>query len=238
MNHADEIRGRLLSRREAIALLGAGTFILAERVYAAPNAPQSFAGCVVRPEQTEGPYFVDEKLERSDIRSDPASGAVCPGIPLTLVIRIRRLAIGACSPLANAVVDIWHCDHRGYYSDEQDSDFDTRGQKFLRGFQRTNDAGEVKFETVYPGWYPGRTVHIHVKVRTAVAGAASEFTSQLYFDDDFTDSIFKNPPYNARKGRTDRNSNDVLFADGGDKLLLKPAPKGAEYEAAIDFAIA
>ena len=238
MSHADDVmRGRLLSRREAIALLGVGTFLLAENVYAAPNLPESSAGCVVRPEQTEGPYFVDGMLDRSDIRSDPASGIICTGVPLALTIRIRHLAIDACTPVTGAQVDVWHCDHRGFYSDEHDDDFDTRGQKFLRGFQKTNETGEVHFQTIYPGWYPGRTVHIHLKVRTAAAGKTSDFTSQLYFDDDFTDSVFKHPPYNARKGRTDRNSNDVLFADGGEKLVLKPAPKGAGYEAAIDFAL-
>jgi protocatechuate 3,4-dioxygenase beta subunit len=123
------------------------------------------SACIVRPQQTEGPYFVDEGLNRSDIRSDPATGSVKPGVPLTLQFQVSQVGANACVPLAGAIVDVWHCDAAGAYSDVADRNANTLGQKFLRGSQVTNADGTVEFTTIYPGWYPGRTVHIHFKIR-------------------------------------------------------------------------
>jgi len=157
--------------------------------------------CVVRPEQTEGPYFVDERLNRSDIRSDPADDLVKPGTPLNLAVVISRMNAGACQPVVGAQVDVWHCDALGRYSDVDDPSFSTLGQKFLRGYQLTDARGEAKFLTIYPGWYPGRTVHIHIKVRTAPeATRGYVFTSQMYFPDRLTDDVQAQPPY-AGKGQ-------------------------------------
>ena len=117
--------------------------------------------CVAVPALTEGPYFVDELLNRSDIRTDPTTGAASDGTPLDITIRVFD---GACTPLAGAHVDIWHCDAAGKYSDESANN--TVGQKFLRGYQVTDDNGTAKFTTIYPGWYQGRAVHIHFKIRT------------------------------------------------------------------------
>src|SRR5204862_5959516 len=91
--------------------------------------------CVVRPEQTEGPYFVDERLNRSDIRSDPSDGLVKEGFLLELALRVHKIGGSDCTPLAGVVVDVWHCDALGVYSDVRDRSFDTRGKKFLRGYQ-------------------------------------------------------------------------------------------------------
>lgn len=101
--------------------------------------------CVVRPEQTEGPYFVDEKLNRSDIRSDPADGSVKQGVPLRLIFQVTQVNGRACTPLNSAIVDIWHCDAEGIYSDVNDRRFNTVGQKFLRGYQVTNANGTSEF---------------------------------------------------------------------------------------------
>jgi protocatechuate 3,4-dioxygenase beta subunit len=192
--------------------------------------------CVVRPEQTEGPYFVDERLHRSDIRSDPTDGRVRPGTPLALTLAISRLGAGDCQPLAGAQVDIWHCDALGVYSDLKDTGFNTIGQKFFRGYQITDARGEAKFLTIYPGWYEGRTVHIHVKVRTAPqAGRNFEFTSQVYFDDGLTDRVHADPPYAAKGRRTARNQDDRIFRRGGDQLMLAPTPVADGY--AATFAI-
>ncbi|MGB3138331.1 MAG: hypothetical protein WBB18_16100, partial [Nodosilinea sp.] len=109
--------------------------------------------CTVRPQQTEGPFFVDEGLSRSDIRSDPAMGAVKPGVPLTLQFQVSQVGNDNCMPLAGAVVDVWHCDATGVYSDVADRRASTVGQKFLRGSQVTNADGIVEFITIYPGWY-------------------------------------------------------------------------------------
>ena len=226
MTHEDRPAGPLLSRREVVACLGATG--VAWLMTGSLNPRRAIAGtlgpsCVVRPEQTEGPYFVDERLNRSDIRSDPTDRLVRPGTPLALTLLVSRLNAGACQPLPGAQVDIWHCDALGVYSDVQDPGFDTMGQKFLRGYQITDARGEARFVTVYPGWYPGRTVHIHFKIRTApVTQRSFEFTSQLYFDDVLTDRVHAAPPYTTNGPRTARNQHDWIFRRGGDQLMLAP----------------
>ncbi|TKB53551.1 MAG: twin-arginine translocation pathway signal protein [Nitrospira sp.] len=230
---------RLLSRRNVLRYLGAtgAAWLMAGSLDPRRVAASTLGlSCVVRPEQMEGPYFVDERLNRSDIRSDPTDGRVKPGTPLALTLLISRLNAGDCQPLAGAQVDIWHCDAQGLYSDVQDPGFNTIGQKFLRGYQNTNERGEVRFVTVYPGWYPGRTVHIHVKIRTTpVAKRNFEFASQLYFDDGLTDRVHTAHPYAANGPRTARNQHDWIFRRGGDRLMLVPTTVADGY--AASFAI-
>ncbi len=202
-------------------------------VQAAPAAgvSQSAPACVITPEQTEGPYFVDEDLNRSDIRSDPATGAVKDGVPLALTLQLSQ-AGQSCGPLAGAVVDVWQCDARGVYSDVSDPGFNTVGQKFLRGSQVTDANGQVQFATIYPGWYQGRAVHIHFMVRTDPAAASGyQFTSQLYFDDSLTDQVHAQMPYAAKGQRTTRNADDGIFQDGGGQLLLDLTPTSDGYAA-------
>jgi protocatechuate 3,4-dioxygenase beta subunit len=195
-------------------------------------------GCVVRPEQTEGPYFVDEKLNRSDIRVDPTDKSIKPGVPLRLEFQVSRIAGAACTPLSGAMVDVWHCDAAGVYSDVRDSQFDSRGKKFLRGYQQTNANGNAEFLTIYPGWYEGRAVHIHFKIRSTAQGArAQEFTSQLYFDESVNDQIFKQAPYNTKRGRRVMNDTDSLFRRGGRELLVTPAKNTQGYTAKFDIGL-
>ena len=232
MHNDDRQTGRIKSRREALALLGtAGVAMLASRAsWAAAVEPQ--LSCVASPEQTEGPYFVDEHLNRSDIRSDPADGSVREGLPLTLKLVISSVAGGKCAPLAGATVDLWHCDAAGVYSDANDPGFNTKGKKFLRGYQVTETDGGVRFTTVYPGWYDGRTVHMHFKVRgSAGATRTYKFTSQLYFDDAFTDRVYARNPYARRDKRTVRNGRDGIFRDGGGRMILPVVESGAGYAA-------
>ena len=193
--------------------------------------------CVVRPELTEGPYFVDEKLDRSDIRPDPSDGSISEGIPLTLAFNVSQVS-NSCTPLANAQVDVWHCDAEGVYSDATDRSFSTVGKKFLRGFQLTDANGRAQFTTIYPGWYPGRAVHIHFKIRTD-AGASSgyEFTSQLFFDETITDEAHSLAPYAAKGKRTLLNEGDGIYRGGGSQLLLKPAKSGDSYTATFDIGL-
>ena len=203
---------------------------------------QAFAAalpsCVVRPEQTEGPYFVDEKLNRSDIRVDPSDKSVKPGVPLRLEFHVSRVAAGACAPLAGVIVDIWHCDALGIYSDVHDAGFDSRGKKFLRGYQQTDTQGHAEFLTIYPGWYEGRAVHIHFKIRSAAEGARSrEFTSQLYFDESVTAQVFKQAPYNAKSGRRTMNDGDFIFRRDGKQLLLTPTKNSPGYAATFDIGL-
>lgn len=240
MTHDDEPSGRLLSRRELVILLGTtgalwmmgGTPIPRRAVAAVP-----LPACAVRPEQTEGPYFVDERLNRSDIRSDPTDGKIRAGTPLALTLAVSRISAGDCQPLAGAQVDIWHCDALGVYSDVRDPGFKTLGQKFLRGYQITDSKGEAKFLTIYPGWYEGRTVHIHFKIRTAPQALRGfESTSQIYFDDAFSDRVHADAPYASKGKRDARNHHDFIFRRGGDQLMLAPT-LAAEGGYAATFAI-
>lgn len=191
--------------------------------------------CVVVPEQTEGPYFVDEKLNRSDIRPDPSTGTAKAGVPLTLSLAVASVAGSGCTPLKGAQVDIWHCDALGVYSDTNDPGWNTVGQKFLRGYQVTDDKGAVQFTTIYPGWYQGRTIHIHFKIRTTgTNGQAYEFTSQFFFDDSLSDQVLTQAPYNTKTGtRGTRNANDGIYNNGGDQTLLKPTKTANGYSASF-----
>ena len=229
MDRDDVQVGRLLSRREILALLGAsGIAALAgcrpsrEGTEVAMAAGSALPSCIVRPEQTEGPYFVDNRLDRSDIRSEPGTRVIKPGAPLQLAIVVSRIGPGAaCTPVQGAHVDLWQCDASGIYSGVRDPSFDTTGQQFLRGFQRTDATGTARFTTIYPGWYRGRTVHVHFKVRTEPSGARGhEFTSQIYFDDAFTDRVFAREPYAAFGTRTVRNDGDRIFRENGEQLML------------------
>ena len=194
--------------------------------------------CVVSPQQTEGPYFVDEKLNRSDIRSDPADGSVKEGVPLQLTLRVSLIGSTGCTPLADAIVDIWHCDALGVYSDVADPSFSTVGKKFLRGYQVTDADGTVQFTTIYPGWYQGRTVHMHFKVRTdGTSGQSYEFTSQLYFDDSITDQVHLRSPYADKGQRTLKNAGDGIFNGGGDQLLLALTETSPGYAGSFNIGL-
>jgi protocatechuate 3,4-dioxygenase beta subunit len=138
----------------------------------------------------------------------------------------------------DSVHDIWHCDALGVYSDVRDAGFDTRGKKFLRGYQETDGRGVAQFLTIYPGWYEGRAVHIHFKIRgTGSSARRPEFTSQLYFDETVTDQIFKQAPYNGKAGRRTRNDGDFIFRRDGKELLLAPAKTSQGYTATFDIGL-
>lgn len=241
---------RSYSRREMLGALGLGSaalFFGYDRLLSMLNdgadlqsgaMAADLPGCAVRPEQTEGPYFVDEKLHRSDIRVEPSDKSIKPGVPLRLEFQVSRIAGAACTPLGGAMVDVWHCDAAGVYSDVRDGQFDSRGKKFLRGYQRTNANGAAEFLTIHPGWYEGRAVHIHFKIRSAAQGTrAQEFTSQLYFDESVNDQIFKQAPYNSKRGRRVMNDADFIFRRGGKDLLLTPVKNPQGYTAKFDIGL-
>lgn len=208
-------RRELLARTASVmvsqALLGCG-----DETIAAASASGS---CVLTAALTEGPFFVDEMLNRSDIRSDPTSGVESAGVPLLLTFKAFRVASGGCTPLTGAYIDVWHCDVGGAYSDVAGAG---SGQRFLRGYQVTDADGIARFTTVYPGWYPGRAVHIHFKLRL-FAGATKtyEFTSQFFFEDSLTDAVYGRSPYSSRGTRSTRNSSDGIYDS------LSNAAKGA-----------
>jgi protocatechuate 3,4-dioxygenase beta subunit len=194
--------------------------------------------CVVRPEMTEGPYFVDGQMERSDIRVEPTDNSVKEGIPLTLTFLVSQIAGAACTPLPGATVDVWHCDALGVYSDVTDRSFDTTGQSWLRGYQVTDENGQCQFTTIYPGWYSGRAVHIHFKIRTSLTGNETyEFTSQFFFDDALSDQVFTQAPYNTKGQRNTYNSNDGIYAGGGDQMRLNLAEAAGGYTTSFEIAL-
>lgn len=186
----------------------------------AASTAVAMPACVVRPEATEGPYYVDEDLVRSDIREDRE------GAPLTLTFNVSRVSGASCAALEGAEVEIWHCDAEGAYSGVSDPGFSTEGQRWLRGSQVTGADGKATFTTIYPGWYGGRAVHIHFKVRPS---QDTVFTSQLFFDEELTDRAHAREPY-AGKGRRDTlNSTDNIYQD----LLLLTATETDQGYAAV-----
>jgi protocatechuate 3,4-dioxygenase beta subunit len=251
MDNDDRQIGRILSRRDALKLLGiTGAALLAAcapegsemtepaSVSVSPTisavATSALPACVVRPEVTEGPYYVDEELNRSDIRSDPTSGVAKQGALLALTFNVSQISEAGCIPLEGAKVEIWHCDADGVYSDVSDPGFNTEGQKFLRGYQVTDANGQATFLTIYPGWYSGRTIHIHFKVNENTSDSGRVFTSQLFFDDSFTDQVFTQEPYASKGQRNTLNSNDNIYQD---ELLLDVAQSSDGYAAAFDIGL-
>lgn len=253
MDNDDKPIGYVLSRREVLTLFGAAgvtwlvgcapttggtvspTATTATTGATAVANDTTTTGCVVRPEMTEGPYFVDGQLDRSDLRSDPTTGTSRSGVPLTLALNILQIANNACTPLSGAIVDIWHCDAEGIYSDVEAQN--TSGQKFLRGFQTSDANGKVAFTTIFPGWYTGRTVHIHVKIRTDASDSAYEFTSQFYVDDSISDTIFALQGYRENGTRDTTNATDMHYANGGDQMLLPLTTIEEGYAATFDIAL-
>ena len=203
----------------------------------ASGAQAGNATCVLTAALEEGPFFVDEKLNRSDIRTDPVTRAVSAGLPLALTFNVSRVAANACTPLTGAYLDVWHCDSGGVYSDVEGE-----SHKFLRGYQVTDAHGAAKFTTVYPGWYPGRAVHIHFKLRLFAGSTKSyEFTSQLFFDEALTDSVHAQTPYSSRGSRNTRNANDGIFNSLSPTekpaLTLQASKSANGYEGVINFAV-
>jgi protocatechuate 3,4-dioxygenase beta subunit len=250
MDNDDAQIGRLLSRREVLGILGAsGAALLAAcsppdaggNVGGTRGAAASAArlpGCVVRPEQTLGPYFVETGLRRSDIRSDPSDASVQAGVPLELTFVVSRIDGSGCAPLSGAVVDVWQCDAAGVYSSVRDPRFNTVGRQFLRGHQLTDARGAARFTTIYPGWYRGRAVHIHFKIRTdPQATRGHQFVSQLYFDDDLTDRVHALPPYVARGPRDVRNPRDGIFRRGGEQLMLELREAAEGYSGTFEIGL-
>jgi protocatechuate 3,4-dioxygenase beta subunit len=175
--------------------------------------------CSLSPQETEGPYYLDVNSIRRDVRQGR------PGTPLRLGVRVREAQ--SCRPIEGAVVEIWHCDASGVYSGFESG----AGKTFLRGGQVTNSKGIAEFVTVYPGWYQGRTVHIHTKVHL---DNTTVLTTQLYFDEDVTAVVYRRSPYSRRTGRDTFNSNDGIFDEA---MLLRLARRGGDHLGAINLEV-
>ncbi|WP_335338174.1 intradiol ring-cleavage dioxygenase [Devosia sp. A16] len=206
-----------LNRRDAlrlVAVTAAGGALMSQEAFAqeagAATSAKSTSGlmpdadvCVITPEVTEGPYYFDPKLERADITEGTQQG-------VATTVRLQ-IVDGSCRPLEGARVDIWHCNAEGLYSGyaNQTGGLDTTGQTFLRGTQFAGANGIVAFETIYPGWYAGRTTHIHFKV---FLDERTVLTGQLFFPDALSQFIYQNiEPYSARAAARDvLNGNDNI----------------------------
>ena len=168
--------------------------------------------CVLTPELTEGPYYLDLDLVRADI----AEGR--PGRPLDL--RVTVVDADSCEPLEGAAVDVWHCDAEGVYSGVEGAE----GETFCRGVQLTGSDGIAALGTIFPGWYAGRAVHVHLKV--AVNGS-DVHTGQLFFDDATIAAVYAEEPYSARPGPDTPNDADGIFAqsEGATIVAVTPADR-------------
>ncbi|MCB9450231.1 MAG: intradiol ring-cleavage dioxygenase [Anaerolineaceae bacterium] len=240
MDNDDKPVGRVLTRREMLALLGGSgaalfvgiglpRLVMAQDSITATPSSTPLPTCVVRPELTEGPYFVDDQLNRSDIRVDPSNGSIKEGLPLHLVFHVSDVTGGTCAALADAQVDVWHCDANGVYSGVQDAGFDTSGQMWLRGYQITDEDGVAEFLTIVPGWYSGRAVHIHFKIRTTgVDGQSYEFTSQFFFDPAVIEEIYAQQPYVAKGLPDTSNERDNIYQQSNGQLTLELVPLTAD----------
>jgi protocatechuate 3,4-dioxygenase beta subunit len=204
------------------------------------------------PQQIEGPYFVDDMPNRSDIRSNTSNGSVQEGIPLRLTLNVYDVDdidgddAGSCTPLKDAKVDIWLSNSQGLYSGVRDDG--TGGNNFLRGNQMTDDNGTVQFTTVYPGWYEGRAIHIHVKVRTHEGSNETlEWTSQFYLNNSINELVHTQPPYSNHGPVPMTNEEDFIYtgpstdglvqANTGQRLLLNPNEDGLGYTATFDIGL-
>jgi protocatechuate 3,4-dioxygenase beta subunit len=179
--------------------------------------------CVLTPELTEGPYYIaGEKLRRNITEGKP-------GMPLQL--RLSVVDVSTCRPIAGAIVEVWHADAGGVYSGFGAG---AANRTFLRGGRKTNAGGTAEIVTIYPGWYPGRTVHIHVKVH--VAGNVVH-TGQLFFPETVTDAVYRTAPYSKRPQRDTRNANDAIFVNGGRLSMLKLRRRTHGYAGSIAMGV-
>ena len=195
------------------------------------HPPEGEDLCAPTPEQEEGPYYRDLLLDRADIREGRL------GTPLRLDIGVVD---SDCNPLAGAVVEVWQCDALGtysWYAAAGDDDHDSRALlepgTFLRGSQRLDEGGSCRFQTIYPGWYTGRAIHVHFKLRHP----DGTLTGQLYFPDELTDAIHEREPYRSRPRRDTTNEEDVIYREGGAATLLHPQAEAGRYSANVRLAI-
>lgn len=172
--------------------------------------------CTVAPAMTQGPYWLDKKLHRSDIRTDTTRSSVLNGLPFFVKIKVYNADGSSCSSDAveNVQIDIWHADAIGEYSGVSgNGQSDTSSENFLRGYQISNSEGAVNFTSIYPGWYTDRSVHVHLRARTYDSSGNStyDFVTQLFFDESITDSVHANAPYASHGTRDTVNSTDMHY---------------------------
>jgi protocatechuate 3,4-dioxygenase beta subunit len=224
----DRMNDRRPNRRTALGALGA----LGAAFAGLPLAAEAGPACVLSPELTAGPFFVDEHLDRSDVTGDTSLPSVRNAVPLRLALQVYALNAGRCAPLAGAHVDLWNADAVGTYSDVGSA----RGQRFLRGYQVTDRSGAVAFITVHPGWYATRTPHVHVLVRTysQANDVTHSFATQLFFDDAINDAVLASSAYRPHGPRDTRNANDPFYSP---KTLVALRRDGRGYAGTLALGV-
>lgn len=196
-------------------------------------------GCVLIPQETEGPYDLDLSSNTSVFRQDITEGGA--GIPLHLTMTIVNIN-NNCAPISNARVDIWHCNKDGYYSgfNSQNGYLGTQnhaGATFFRGIQLTDSNGQVQFTTIYPGWYPGRVCHIHFQV---FISSMLKATSQMAFPETLNTEINNIAPYSAHGQNPTKNTNDGVFSDSANtqyQLVTIASDGSGGYNASLTVGI-
>lgn len=225
----------VLTRRHALGALAAGASVLPSTLQAQgtnvrpPLLPAANV-CMLTPRAVEGPFYFDPRLERGDITEGK------PGVPLGLELQV--IEGGNCMPVKDARVDIWHADalgcYSGYAGQSDTRDVSTVGERFLRGTQFSDQTGRVKFATIYPGWYQGRTTHIHCKV---FLDNETVLTTQLYFPDALSEYIYgKVKPYSTRRRQRDTvNATDGVLksSDEGHASFVAIKEEPGRYLAAL-----
>jgi protocatechuate 3,4-dioxygenase beta subunit len=174
--------------------------------------------CTLAAELTEGPFYLDLDKLRRDVTEDRRG--------LRLDLRVKVVNAGTCRPMEDAAVEIWHADAGGSYSGF--SQEGTEEETYLRGVQLTDARGVARFITVYPGWYPGRAIHIHTKVHVGgraagrtYRGGRTAHTGQLFFNDSVSDRVIRLTPYSGRGGMRVRNREDGIYGEAGSGALLR-----------------
>lgn len=200
--------------------------------------------CVVTPEGEVGPYFTDDSAaayNRSNIVANIDGTEVQEGVPLTLKITVVDSEKG-CAPYVGAQVDIWHCNASGVYSNE--SVESTLGKSWLRGYQITNAKGQVTFTTIVPGWYSGRTTHIHLRLRSSYDDAAGlsdgTNTTQLFFAQTLVDTLDTTvAPYSAEGVNPTTNATDRVYAvqTSGNMQMTLSGDDTNGYTAAVTISL-
>lgn len=217
-----------LSRRGLIGVIGGGVASVAFGAraldaFGADNA--DVATCVLTPEATEGPYWIDNRLTRYDVREGR------PGLPLVLQFTIVNAK--TCKPIRKADVEIWHADASGNYSgfDGGSSGGGPGGPgggsgpqtktRYLRGHQRSDALGKASFLTVFPGWYRGRTPHIHMKVHVGSADRVVH-TGQVFFNEAIQASVYRSGVYRSRGEADTSHAQDMIYAQaGGSRAVVR-----------------
>ena len=204
------------NRREVLAAGAAGLGLaFGLRQFAGSSTIEAAGACLLQREVTEGPYYLDLDLVRRDIRGGRT------GTPLTL--RFQVVDATTCRAIPNAMVEIWHADAAGAYSGVQ-GDSGT----WLRGGQRTNARGRVRFDTIFPGWYRGRTPHIHMKV---FVSGDEVHTGQVFFREAAQHKVYSQGRYAARGHADTGNGADGIYREAGSRALLALRRKGDRISA-------